>query len=188
MLVGGSHEGRTANTAGLADVGGIAQLATGRFPDRQRGLGALRDQPPLLLGQCGLQVQHERIGVAPELGNDEGYALRHQAGNESDITRQPIKLRHQNAALCGLGGGEGGCELRPAIKRVPAFAGLGLDKLGDDRDLLGIDGEISAHRLPPAGLACSGLLACALERPEVGGRKLGGMHTDEGDAGIVAQP
>ena len=37
----------------------------------QRGFGALRDEPALLLCQGGIEVQHERIGVAAEFGNDK---------------------------------------------------------------------------------------------------------------------
>jgi hypothetical protein len=56
--------------------------------------------------------------------------LRHQAGNKGNIAREPVKLRDQDAALGGLGGGEAGCELRPTIDRVGALAGLRLDELG----------------------------------------------------------
>ena len=39
--------------------------------------GPLRDQPPILLRERCLEVQHERIGIAAQLGDDEGYSLRH---------------------------------------------------------------------------------------------------------------
>src|SRR4051812_13368514 len=39
----------------------------------------------LLLGQCREQVQHERIGVPAEFGDDERHALRHQARNERHV-------------------------------------------------------------------------------------------------------
>ena len=112
---------------------GLPSLRAARLPDRQRRLGALRDQPPLLLGQRGVEVQHERVGVAAEFGDDERHALGHQAGDERDIAREPVELRDQDAALRGLGRGQRGGELRPAIERVGALAGLGLDELGDDR-------------------------------------------------------
>jgi len=33
--------------------------------------GPLRDQPTLLLGQSGVEVEHKGIGICSELGNDE---------------------------------------------------------------------------------------------------------------------
>ena len=57
--------------------------------DCQRGLGAFRDQPPLLLGQRGIQVQHKWIGIAAQLGDDERHALGHQPSYEGDIAREP---------------------------------------------------------------------------------------------------
>ena len=112
---------------------GLPSLLPLAFLICQRRLGALRDQPPLLLGQRGVEVQHERIGVAAEFGDDERHALRHQAGDERDVARQPVQLRDQDAALRGLGRSQRGCELRPPVERVGALAGFGLDVLGDDR-------------------------------------------------------
>ena len=130
---------------------GLPSFAAARLPDRQCGLGALRDQPPFLLGQRGVEVQHERVGVAAEFGDDERHALRHQAGDERDIAGEAVQLRDQDAAFRGLGGGQRGCELRPAIERVRALAGFGLDVLGDDRDVLGFGeaGDRRALRLDP---------------------------------------
>ena len=39
------------------------------------------------------------IGIAAEFGDDERHALRHQAGNERDIARQPVELGDQDAAF-----------------------------------------------------------------------------------------
>jgi len=62
--------------AGLADVDRVAELAPARLPDRQRGLRPLRDQPPFL-SQCGVEVQHKRIGVPAEF---EKPAVRRSGG------------------------------------------------------------------------------------------------------------
>jgi len=36
-------------------------------------------------------VQHKRIGVPTEFGNDEGHTLRHQTGHKSHVTRKPVE-------------------------------------------------------------------------------------------------
>ena len=77
------------------------------------------------------------IGIAAEFGHDERHALRHQAGDERHIARQPVELGDEDAALRGLGCCQRRGELRPAVERVGALAGLGLDVLGDDGDALG---------------------------------------------------
>ena len=86
-------------------------------------------------------MQHERIGVSTEFSDDERHALRHQAGHEGDIARQAVQLGNDHAALRGFGCGQGGGELRPAIERVGAFAGLGFDELPDQDHALGF-GEV----------------------------------------------
>jgi hypothetical protein len=44
-------------------------------------------------------VQHERIGVGAQLGDNERHAPGHQAGNEGHIARQPIELGNNDRAL-----------------------------------------------------------------------------------------
>src|SRR5208282_5169069 len=53
----------------------------------QRVFCAPRDHRALLFGKCRIQVQHERIDVGAELGNDERDTLRHEAGDEMNVTR-----------------------------------------------------------------------------------------------------
>jgi len=74
-------------------------------------------------------VQHERIGVPAQFGHDEWHALRHQAGHEGHVSREPIQLRHQDTAFNRPGRGEGGGELRPPVNRVGTLAGFRLDEL-----------------------------------------------------------
>ena len=50
-------------------------------------LRPFRDQPALLLGQCRVEVQHEGIGVGPQVGDQERHPLRHQPGDEGDVAR-----------------------------------------------------------------------------------------------------
>jgi hypothetical protein len=92
-------------------------------------------------------MQHEGVGIPAQFGDDERHPLRHQAGNEPDIAGQSVQLRNQDATLRGLGGGEGGCELRPAVDRVGALAGYRLDELRNDRQFgLGEPGDGRALR------------------------------------------
>ena len=67
-----------------------ASAALVRSPD----LGAL------LLGDGRVNVEHERVGVR-DLGHDERNALRHQAGDEGNITRPAVELGPDNRALVG---------------------------------------------------------------------------------------
>ena len=35
-------------------------------------------------------MQHERMGVSAQFGNDEGHSLCYQPGHEGDIAREPV--------------------------------------------------------------------------------------------------
>jgi hypothetical protein len=66
-------------------------------------------------------MQHEWIDVRTKLGDDEGDALRHQPGDEGDVTGEPIELgdndrRRLMAAVAELAGSrDGGGKLRAAV-------------------------------------------------------------------------
>jgi hypothetical protein len=60
-------------------VARVAKLSALCLPCGEGRLRSLRDQPPLLLGQRRVQVQHERVGVDAELGDNERHTLGHQA-------------------------------------------------------------------------------------------------------------
>jgi hypothetical protein len=51
-------------------------------------------------------------------------------------SREPIELRHNNGALRGLGFGQGGGQLRPAIQGVGALPSFGLHVFADDGQAL----------------------------------------------------
>jgi hypothetical protein len=75
-------------------------------------------------------MQHERLHVRPKFGDDERNPMRHQAGNEMDVSAQPIELGNRDGAFTVPAGlGERGGELRPAIERVSALAGFDLNEL-----------------------------------------------------------
>ena len=67
---------------------GIAQHNAAITGCRKRLAGTFRDHPPFLFGQRGVNVQHERIRVHAQFGNDERHALRHQTRNEHYIAEK----------------------------------------------------------------------------------------------------
>jgi hypothetical protein len=81
-------------------------------------------------------VQGERIDVPAQRGDDERYALHHQAGNERNIARQTIELGHSNRALGLLRRLQCPLQLRSAVERIGTLAGLDLGKLGDHLEAL----------------------------------------------------
>jgi hypothetical protein len=60
-----------------------AEPLTASLGGGESGLRALRDHGARLLGQRGEQMQHERIGVRAQLGDDEWHSVRHQAADET---------------------------------------------------------------------------------------------------------
>ena len=75
--------------------------------------------PAPFLGQGGINVQHEWIGVrVARLRHDKGHIVRHQAGDEMDVTAQPIELGDDDRRLVFARGLERRGQLPPAIGRV----------------------------------------------------------------------
>lgn len=99
--------------------------------------------------------------ASAKFGDDKRDALDHQAGNEGNIARQAVKLRHNDWAFDLPGKGEGSGQLRTSIKCIRALSGfdlgelleddhsLGLGKAGD-RGALGLDAQARAS-LPLCG-------------------------------------
>ena len=83
-------------------------------------------------------MQHERVGIGAEFGDDERHSLNHQAGDEGNVARQAIELGHDDRAFGLAGKGEGGRQLRPSIESVRALAGFDLGELLDDGNALGL--------------------------------------------------
>jgi hypothetical protein len=75
-------------------------------------------------------VQHERVRVAPEFGDDERHALRHQASDKGNVAREPVELGDQDA-LALAGRCQRGGKLRAPIEGIRALAGFGFDELGN---------------------------------------------------------
>ena len=60
---------------------------------------ACGDQGAFLLGERRIEMQHERIDVRAELGDDKRHLLRHQRGDERNIARQTIEFGDDDLAF-----------------------------------------------------------------------------------------
>ena len=87
--------------------------------------------------------------LLPQRDDDERNPLRHQTGNERDVTAEPVELGDGNFTLRLLRRLQGRLQLRPTVERVRTLAGLDLGELGDDLEAFGL-GE--RWRRPCAGL------------------------------------
>ena len=135
--VGAGRVVRVGYRAGLGEFG-IAEGLSASLGGGQGGNRALADHLALALGEGRVQVQHERLDVRAQLGDDERHTVRHQAGNEMDVSAQAIELGNRHRAFTVPAGlGESGGELRAALDRIRAFAGLDLDEFADDLVTLG---------------------------------------------------
>jgi hypothetical protein len=83
-------------------------------------------------------MEHEWIGVPAKLSDYEWHTLSHQAGNEGNVARKSVQLRHDYAALRALGRCQCRRKLGPAIERIGALASFNLDIFADDRKALGL--------------------------------------------------
>jgi hypothetical protein len=96
------------------------------------GAGVLANQPSLLLGEGGVEVEHEWVRIDTEFGDNERHPLCHQPGDEGYVTGQPVELCDDHRTALTAGGREGAGELRPPLERVGALAGCRLHELGGD--------------------------------------------------------
>jgi hypothetical protein len=60
-------------------------------------------QRTLLLGECGVDVQHERVGTGTVFGDDERHLPRHQAADEGDVARETVELGDDDGSLVVAG-------------------------------------------------------------------------------------
>ena len=88
------------------------------IPFRKGTAGPIGDQPPFLLSQGGVEVEHKWIGVDAEFSDDEGHSLRHQTRDEGDIPREAIERGDDDRTLRGPSRRERGSEVRPAFQGV----------------------------------------------------------------------
>jgi hypothetical protein len=82
-------------------------------------------------------MQHERVGIGSEFGDDKWDALNHKSGYEGNVTRQSIELGNNDRTLCLSRLGEGGCQLWAPVQGIRTLAGLDLSEIVEDRDAFG---------------------------------------------------
>jgi hypothetical protein len=81
----GLKDCRLCRVACLGRIAPVPQQGTLGLAGRQRHSRPLRYEPPLLLGDSSVEVQHERICIRAQLGDDEWHPLGHQPSYEGDI-------------------------------------------------------------------------------------------------------
>jgi hypothetical protein len=85
----------------FVEIARVAESRPCRLLGGEREPGALRDEPALLLGQRRVEVQHERVGVGPKLGDDKRHPLGHEARHEGYVTREAVELGDHHRATRG---------------------------------------------------------------------------------------
>ncbi len=118
-------------------VGAIAELRAVRLARGKRRPGPLRDQPPLLLGQCRVDVEHEGVSIATEFGDDEWHTLRHQAGHKGHVAGKPVELGHNDRTFPLPPRGQRCGQLKPSVEGIGALARLDLKEFADQFEPLG---------------------------------------------------
>ena len=78
------------------------------------------------------------VNGSTQCADDEGNALRHQAGDEHDITAQAVQLRDRDFALGLLRRFQRRLQLRPPVERVRTLAGFDLGERGDHLETFGL--------------------------------------------------
>jgi hypothetical protein len=119
---------------------GITQHHTARLGGGQCQFGAFGNHGALFLRDCRIDMQHERVGVGTEFGDNERNPVIHQARDEVNVPAQANQFCDDDPrgialalAIAQLAGGiDRGLQLRSPLQRVVALAGLDLDQgLGD---------------------------------------------------------
>ena len=100
-------------------------------------------------------MQHERVGISAELGDNEGNPVRHQAADEMHVTGQAVELGNEDRTFRLTGLPERDSEFRPAVQRVSALPSLDLDMLGNEIESFhfreALDGGLLRLDPKPAG-------------------------------------
>jgi len=91
-------------------------------------------------------MEHEGIGIGAEFSDDERHLLRHQAGDEGDVAREPVELGDDHRTAFSSCSGQCLGEARAPVEGIRSLAGLDLDELADEVEALSL-GE-AQHRCP----------------------------------------
>jgi hypothetical protein len=84
------------NTGSISTLGGgrqqlrIAELLALRLLGSERIAGAARNQGPLFLGQCNVQMQQEWVDVDAQLGDDERSARKAYEPGVAQTVARPV--------------------------------------------------------------------------------------------------
>lgn len=101
-------------------------------------------------------MQHERISFRPQIRDNEGQPVCHEAGDKGHVTAKPAEFRHHYLSLGLTGPREGSAEFRATFQGIRPLAGFNLNMLRYNPGTLsgGKPGNGFALRLgPEAGLA-----------------------------------
>ena len=101
--------------------------------DGERVLSPLRDLCAFVLGEFGEHVNHQWVGMWV-VGRQKVRGAFHQAGDEVQVSREPIQLRYHEGGVLALCFGECGGKLGTFAM---AFAGLHFGELGEDLSFTG---------------------------------------------------
>lgn len=120
---------------------------------RKRGLRARRDHPTLLLGERGVQVQHERVGIDAEFGDDERHTLAHQPRDKRHVARKAVELRDDNGATVPLRLLQGRTEFGTTVESICPLPRLDLDMAANHLEALSLaeagDGRLLGLQTEP---------------------------------------
>src|SRR5271169_3370798 len=137
----------------------IAELGARSFLRCEGGLSPGGNQSPLFLGERRVKMQHERVRVGAELGNDERHPLRHQPRNEMHVSGEAIELRNYDRTFRLASLRKRAAELGTTVESVGALAGFDLDMLAYEIDPFGLGEALDSGLLgldPQSALALSG--------------------------------
>jgi hypothetical protein len=81
------------------------------------------------------RCKHERVNVRAKLRHQEGHLVGHEA---MYVAAETVELRDPHVTPELPCRRQRGLELRPAVKRIGAFAGFHLHELPRDREPLGL--------------------------------------------------
>jgi hypothetical protein len=90
-------------------------------------------------------VQDKRIYIGPEIGDQERHPVHHEAADEVHVAAEAIKLGDSEMTFVLLRVRQCGSELGTPVEGIVALAGVYLDKLINDVEVLGF-GKVDQRR------------------------------------------
>jgi hypothetical protein len=93
---------------------------------------------PFLLSKRCKQMQDERVYIRAKLGDNEGYAVCHQAADKVNVATEPVQLGDCHWAPLAPCFAQCRCKLRTPLQGVGALAGLHLNEDAAKRGALSL--------------------------------------------------